>query len=522
MGRSRRVREGPREPEAPRASGAQGGSPLAALLRVQQTAGNRATARLIQRQVVAGRSDRVSIQRDKQAGAGTAPRPRAFHGDGKHRPTDVRYARELGKQDMRRLWAEPKFTDEMKAELNAKLAWFTGSAHDAYLDEVRPVLIEAHSSLRRGLEQDVHDIYGRIQDIRWQRIEDWAGNADIPDSAVPEQALMVVIAIVSEGLGGVVYGLIEDFFEHYAKATPKLMQEFAELAGLEAGDLAAEAAFQRAVDGIRQDFADARDQAAKKVGEDVQLVSQRGNLAAYKEALQLHTRTEQHALEHNFNQTMQNYSDSELREKYYLLSKTLDELLHSPKAFERELTEGYIRLLDEAMMVKKTKQYGGSREAAFQGDPEAHTAELRPGNLVVWPTRTESGAPSQSIGRWDEPDLNFDVQVWGTGVNKLTMKTLMYAELHELPFTLAFNGLYGWGPDPDTGQITAPGIGFVRDAEDRIYLTTDAAGDEWLTSYYLRDGRKHSEAERKKNAPLGAHKLYEAIKHKQIAATLST
>ena len=45
--------------------------------------------------------------------------------------------------------------------------------------------------------------------------------------------------------------------------------------------------------------------------------------------------------------------------------------------------------------------------------------------------------------------------------------------------------------------------------------SSDSPG-EWLSSYYTHRRDEHSDSERERFAPLGAKKLYEAIKHKKV------
>lgn len=519
MGESRKADETVKGAETARTGLPTRGSRFATLVRLQGMVGNRATAQLIQRLTVSGQGPRVRVQRD--ARHSSSPRDSAvagFHGDGKHRPTDWQYASKLGKQDAEKLSDADTLSSDEQAELNAKLAWFKGRAHDVYLNEIKPALMQTSArdrdKSRHGWEQDVHDMYGTIQGLRYDRIVEWAENAKIPASKVGEELLVIVIAIASEGLGGIVYGVMHEMFE--GRNVNKYLREFSELAGLEAGDLAAEAVFRNALGGVRGHFEQAREAASKAIDGDMALVSKRGTLAAYAEAMRLQTRTEQHFLEHNFNQEAKGLTEHELRVEYALLEVVYEELKHHPDEFMRTLTTGYIRLLDEAMLAKKKKDYGGSRESTFSGDPEAHASAAREGNLVVEPRSTSQGLGTHGLGSWEDPDLSFDVQVQGTGVNPETLEWLLHSQIAELPLTLSFQGLWAIGPYGTRGEPSDVSIWFVRDPEDRIYLDYVSGADKWLTSYYTREGHEHSETERRKYAPLGARKLYEAIKHKTI------
>lgn len=92
--------------------------------------------------VVQQRGGNPSIQRqpDDQSDI-QMPMEWAFAYDPK-RATDIRYARSLGKADAKRLRKAGTLSADDRAEVNAKLQFFNGDAFDAYVAEVKPVLVE--------------------------------------------------------------------------------------------------------------------------------------------------------------------------------------------------------------------------------------------------------------------------------------------------------------------------------------------------------------------------------------------
>jgi hypothetical protein len=92
--------------------------------------------------VVQQRGGNPTIQRQPDdQGEIQMPMEWAFAYDPK-RATDIRYARSLGKSDAKRLRKAGTLSADDRAEVNAKLQFFNGDAFDAYVAEVKPVLVE--------------------------------------------------------------------------------------------------------------------------------------------------------------------------------------------------------------------------------------------------------------------------------------------------------------------------------------------------------------------------------------------
>jgi hypothetical protein len=190
---------------------------------------------------------------------------------------------------------------------------------------------------------------------------------------------------------------------------------------------------------------------------------------------------------------------------------THDQLKDHPTGFFKELTVGYIRMLDEARLSEEAREHGRSREQVFRED--ANVARSREGKVRLWPTE------HHNIGTWDHPDLGFDgFDVYAKGLNKENEENLFNSSPQALPLTLDFefvatNPVSGfWHP----GKII---VGFVRDPDGHIFVSDEHLTDDvsaWLASYYT--GRsEHSDDELEKYAPLGATKLYAEIKTKPIS-----
>ena len=400
------------------------GSPTPALssgvLGLQRHAGNRAVGQIVARKKNA-----------KQPG---------FQGDGKHSPTDVGYATEVGTRDAALLVKATSLSEAQRADIKSKLAWFHSAARDAYLALVKPPLVKLGKPAsdidpavqtdyileRTRMEKAVDNGLGAIQKLQWERIDVWEKNARIPDSKLALEVLEFVVAVVSDGLGGVALKLIDDALEHRAG---KFMREFASLAGLEATDYSVEGAYRWAVSKARADIdigtKNARDAAdIKKTSKDA-LASKGDTLAAYTEALKLHTIREESEQKQAFSTSAAALSDDDVVKKVAALQVIYDQLAEHPDAFLQELTDGFLTMLDEAMLREEDKDYGGDRARTFRESREAHEGWMRAGNLVLDADR--------SLGRWPNPDLGFsELKATAGGLNSAALDYLQGTELQQL------------------------------------------------------------------------------------------
>jgi hypothetical protein len=126
----------------------------------------------------------------------------------------------------------------------------------------RPDAADKGREVRSDLKTQINAELGLIQKLQADRIDVWEANARIRKSKAGLDVLMIAIAIVSEGIGGIAYGLIEKWFT--GPAAHSVKAEFTMLAGLEAGDLAAEGLFTSAVEGARSHIEAGREARTKQ------------------------------------------------------------------------------------------------------------------------------------------------------------------------------------------------------------------------------------------------------------------
>ena len=216
-----------------------------------------------------------------------------------------------------------------------------------------------------------------------------------------------------------------------------------------------------------------------------------------------------------FNDSAANMTDQDLAARYAALKLTYDKLMADPSAFLRELTTGFIRLLDEVTLAEKDKEHEGKRERTWAEEDELHWADLRLGNLMVFPWPR-----GHSLGKWSKPDLGFsEYNATGIGVNTKTLETLLNGKVGNIPVSMGFryrvaNPFYRiW-----EGDLGLADVRFTREPNGAIHIGSDMDDDgrEWLASYYTGSSRKFDDHERFLYALLGAQKLYDATKHTRI------
>jgi hypothetical protein len=451
----------------------------------------------------------------------------------------VRYATAVGKADAERMDAiADDLPADLRADINAKLDWFQGDAYDAYVAQVRSALKRAvaprtemppekvvkplTTRQRDALERQVDDWPGLIQKLKDSRLVAWEKNAQIPETRPSVDVLEIAIAIVAEGMGGVVYGVIEKML---ADRTGHLLQEFAGLAGLEAGDLLTEGAFHKAAKSVEEDVKlGIKDVNSERIVEaSVKGALKKGNnpLSFYVEAVRNHTIAEESAAHERFNKASPDMSDEELAAKSAMLKMTLEQLAQDPDVYQRELTVGFMRMMDEARMEERAKQWGGNRAMAFYSDK--YWSELHPGEVALSPTedkeRNFRGTKVHYVGSWAAPDLSFDgFEAVAGAINKENLDNLTGGTVGDLRLTMIF---HFWAKNPYSGawETDTFDIIFKRDQAGRIVVLDRDHNMEWLASYYDHQKENHTDEEREKLAPLGAEKLYQALKGKTVKKT---
>jgi hypothetical protein len=201
-------------------------------------------------------------------------------------------------------------------------------------------------------------------------------------------------------------------------------------------------------------------------------------------------------------------------------------LMEKRESFLRELSEGFIRLLDEVYLEERAEKYGGSVERLLREDPTIHESEERRGNLVL--SQVGEGG---FLGKWWAPMLDFGgFGALATVVNTATLRELRGTPIKDLPLTLTFRM---WADNPFKGlfQDVFCKIRFERRPDGAIWVDFDCDepgsyspedGLEWLASYYFQTDRWLSKAERRQYAPQGALKLYDKIKDKPVIGLMNS
>jgi hypothetical protein len=368
---------------------------------------------------------------------------------------------------------------------------------------------------RAGQGNQINKLLGGIKDLRWLRIDAWEKAAHSKEPQPGMEVLAAIISIVSLGLGGVVYAAMEGMI---SKGVSEYLKEFILLSGLEAGDQAAEAIFYRVLRENKDDFDKGVRNAIKSSEKNSKLALAGGGDAidTYVEALKLQAVDEDVQEGDVFNSSAASLSDDDLAARSAALELTYRELSDNPSAFMRELTTGFIRLLDEMEVAEKADDYGGERAKARQMDDELHQTIMRSGNLLVFPWPR-----IRSIGKWYSPTIDFPgFAASSVSLNTKILKTIRGAKIKDLRVSMAFQIRVD---DPYyrifKGDLGLSDVGFVVDPDGAVHVGSDVDDDaqEWLGSYYTQSAREFSsDSERWMMAMLGAQKLYNVIKNMPI------
>jgi hypothetical protein len=464
---------------------------------------------------------------------------KAFRGDGAHKPTDSKYAAAIGNADAARLRKEGSLSVEFRRELNGKLDYFQEPAYSVYVGRVKRALLEVtrggagmsenkpdgapneepftDAQLERmGQAIEVNGVFQDIADLKTKRINTWAETAKKRESKPLREALDIVVAMVALGMGGVVGEVIAQGIKG------KLLNEFVLLAGLEFVDKVAEDAYEYAMTSTSEALKDgvtiaSNNRTASKVALEQTAADKDDMVSVYAEAVSLQAGIEKTEQREQFNLNAKGtYRKGALQLKRVCLKAIYNELLNKPELFQRELTEGFIRLMDEDRLARRAKKYGGDKKRTWQEDSSLHDTEERKGNLLVLPFPVSS-----SVGRYYRPKLDFpSFYALGTGANTRTLNKLANTAVKDLPLTLGFRY---WVENPFYRLIEGGDLRkawFTRDPSGHVWLE-DGLGTpamEWLASFYSGIQRELTDDERERYAPLGAQKLYDATKDKKITS----
>ena len=363
---------------------------------------------------------------------------------------------------------------------------------------------------RAGQAGQVNPWLNAIQKLTELRVEAWATTAHSRESAPGQAILEALIPIVSLGIGGVAYGIIEGMI---SKKVGHLMEEFVLLAGLEAADLAAEAVFHRVMRETKDDLSKGTHKAlsAVKTTSRTALATTGGDIIdVYAEAVKLQSVQEYVDQSTVFNESTADMSDKDLAARSAALKITYDQLMQDPSGIMRELTVGFIRLLDEINVSDKAEDYHDNPAEARQQDDDLHQTGMRQGNIMVFPWPR-----GHSLGKWGTPNLNFStLNATAVGINNASLERIRGAKIKDLPVTIGFRfsaaSPYYRIWSGDMGRVE---IWFSRYPDGSIHVGSDSEEDgrEWLGSYYTGLSREFSDQERFMYALLGAQQLYDRI-----------
>ena len=250
---SSRARPAPPQSAAQQSSAASG----ELLVRLSSIVGNRAMGQIVLGRSGSARTAKAQLQRDdrkrhtntktkpktkpptaKAPLPKTPPPPKAprvpFSGDGKHDRTDVGYASSIGQADARTLrkTRPHSLSPEARDDIAAKLSWFGGDvldsdardtdARDTYFLAIKAPLLKAlpagdplASDARQDLKRQINAWFTQIQKVTRDRMDEWKTRvSEKGQGSLWEALLGIAIAVLAEGLGGVVYGAIENVMKH--------------------------------------------------------------------------------------------------------------------------------------------------------------------------------------------------------------------------------------------------------------------------------------------------------------------
>jgi hypothetical protein len=364
---------------------------------------------------------------------------------------------------------------------------------------------------RMGQAAQVNVLFSDIEKLKNDRIGTWRDTANAKEPKPLREALDVAVAMVALGMGGVFGTLVAKGIENH------LLNEFVLLAGLELADKVAVDSYEYAMHSAGEALQNGTIAALPHGDANVQaaLASDKDDLiGVYAEAMRLQVRSETSIQQENFNlNAATTYGASALLLKRIALKVIYNQLFTQPQVFHRELSEGFIRLMDEDNLARRAERYGGDKARTQREDTSLRDTDERKGNLLVLPEKV-----SFSLGNYGNPDLGFgNYYALATGANTKTLMKLANTPVKDLPLTLGFRY---WVEDPfyrilRGGMVKA---WFTRDPGGTVRLE-DGLGEsarEWLASYQTGISRELTDEERAANAPLGAQKLYEATKDRPI------
>jgi hypothetical protein len=371
----------------------------------------------------------------------------------------------------------------------------------------------------------VQRLFARIGELTNQQVNEWRAAAPTVTSGPPP------VYALAQGLDVATLHLAQDFGA--LTGDPGTRQAFTAAATEELGDPAAVAACAATADGALAGALTPFWTAAQRVRDDPwhfipQEIVKRPHataLESYADGLQVFGALQEQMRNVAFNaeNARAELDDIDRMNEVLGLDAIYRTLRARPRLLHGALSIGYLRLLDENGVWDVDPGFPGmvldkdqAEMMAITRDvfPSLHKTATRPGTLLAVPS---GGA---TVGGWSQPKLDFAAfSATGSGVDTAGLGPLAGTAVGDLLLTVGFRIKVA---SPYTRTLLGRGtaeVRFVRDPGGTIRLEDGQDEDalEWLGSYHSGIARELSDAERKQFAPLGARKLYEAIKNKPLA-----
>jgi hypothetical protein len=207
----------------------------------------------------------------------------------------------------------------------------------------------------------------------------------------------------------------------------------------------------------------------------------------------------------------------------FLLQALARVLPTRPEGLHPSLTTAYLRLLDDNAVWEKSPKYPDlhlpgvmlEEDMTFARDyyGRLHSTDPRDGTLLARPVGTDG------LGDWRAPALGFaEFAATATGVTDQQLAQLGPISVGYAQLTIGFRFTVD---SPYTRAVFGRGrteIRFTRDPHGTLRLEDGLDEDalEWLASYHSGISRELTDAERAQFAPLGAQKLFTAVRGKPI------
>lgn len=397
----------------------------------------------------------------------------------------------------------------------------SGSTPSQSITPVEPVVLTGPrrkwlKAGRGGMKREIVSLFSSIEKLKGLRITAWEKNTKIKDPKPARDALEIAVGVLGYGFGGMIGGKLVKGMAH------GILVDFIEESAVKATDKAVTAIFKNSVKPAK----DLLTEATKKGLEESSKASVSAALAgkgslvdAYVESARLQANVDERVQTREFNATADaKHTDLALADMVLIFQKLYDVLLSDPSSFLQQLTIALIRLQDEVVIEKGSKNYGGDREKFLKEDPAFDESNERKGNVVLL-----GGGTTNSLGSWKSPNFSFGIHGIATSLNNATLGELKGAIIKDLPIDFAFR-LWAFTPNRGFfGDVFAKAW-FNKRANGTVVVDFDQStpgsnvgnGVEWLARYHLNTSKDLKKTERNDAAPKGARKVYDNLKNKKI------